>query len=93
MKKFLIGLVLSVAVSAPAFALDCDTVAKVAGQIMERRQAGIPIDRVIGDIGVSELAVQITHHAYRIRQATYKPERKQAVERFSSDYYRACSAM
>lgn len=91
MKRILLAVM--VTMSAPVFALDCDTVAKVAGQIMESRQAGIPIDRVIGDIGVSELAVQITHHAYSIRQATYKPERKQAVERFSNDYYRACSAM
>ena len=50
MKKLLIGLVLSVAVSAPAFAEDisnCEKIERVSVLTMESRQLGVPLSKVL----------------------------------------------
>ena len=54
MKKLLIGLILSVAMSAPAFAGDhvisrqtCSELEETAVEVMNARQSGVPISKVM----------------------------------------------
>ena len=50
MKKLLIGLVLSIAVSVPAFAVGNETCAELeetAVEVMKARQAGVPISKIM----------------------------------------------
>lgn len=73
MKKLLIGLVLSVAVSAPAFADDvtehekmelCVMAEELATTYMESRQLGVPMARSLAIAGDNEFSKRIVLDAY-----------------------------
>ena len=65
MKNLLIGLALSVAVSAPAFAEEtmCEKIEKLSVQIMKNRQSGVSLTQALtaGDTGIVKI---ITMDAY-----------------------------
>ena len=64
MKKLLIGLVLSVAVSAPSFAEEstCEIIEELSMRIMEARQSGVLLTKMLE--GGSELSKSIIMDAY-----------------------------
>lgn len=91
MKNLLLGLVLSVAAASPALAVDvCDQVDKLSGAIMEGRQAGVTLRKMITMADDVSFGKTITLDAYKQPRWSGEKARKRAVVDFQNKWYLLC---
>lgn len=94
MKKLLIGLVLSVAVSAPAFASDvtegCEWVEGLAGSIMDARQKNASLVKMLEIAGDNEVFKSMTMDAYEQDAMSYEPNKVRQRAEFVNKWVMIC---
>ena len=94
MKKLLIVLALSVAVSAPAFANDvieqCKSVERLAGSIMSARQNNVSIVKSLEIAGDNEAMKSIVMDAYEQGAMSYEPNKVRQRADFANKWVMIC---
>ena len=94
MKKLLIVLALSVAVSAPAFASDvieqCKSVERLAGSIMSARQNNVSIVKSLEIAGDNEAMKSIVMDAYEQGAMSYEPNKVRQRAEFANKWAMFC---
>ena len=94
MKKLLIGLVLSVAMSAPVFASDaieqCKAFEELASSIMGARQSNVSIVKSLEIAGDNEAMKSIVMDAYEQGAMSYEPNKVRQRAEFANKWAMLC---
>ena len=94
MKKILIGVVLSVATSAPVFASDvieqCKAFEELAGSIMSARQNNVSIVKSLEIAGDNEAMKSIVMDAYEQGAMSYEPNKVRQRAEFANKWAMLC---
>lgn len=95
MKKLILAAAIAVS-SMPVFSADCNGIANLASSIMEVRQQGVSMRKVIAalsdDKGISDIAMAMVKDAYdRPQFGTDKYQAKEIVS-FEDVWFKACLA-
>src|SRR5678815_3698903 len=94
MKKLLISLALSVAMSAPAFASDvieqCKAFEELAGSAMGARQNNVSIVEMLEIAGDNEVTKSIIMDAYAQGAMSYEPNRVRQRAEFANKWAMIC---
>ena len=90
MKKLLIGLALSVAVSAPAFADVCANVERMAYSAMKANQARVPLTKLLDVIGNDSYSRAIAIDAYNVKSYLSDEAKEIQRQKFAQKWLMKC---
>ena len=95
MKNLLIGLVLSVAVSAPVFAdeapsVNCTELSGVARAVMSARQTGVPMHKVMAVAGDNVIYKRFVMESFEEHQYSSKSVRDQVINEYGNKWHLIC---
>lgn len=73
-----------------SFELDCNYISDIAGQVMEARQAGLPMRPLIEAVGEDAILIYLIEEAYKYSVLPSPEYAQEYVSQYSDRIYQGC---
>lgn len=90
MKKLITTLALLLSLSTNAAEIDCEQLSSIASTIMESRQAGVKLSKIIKLADSNSLIKEMAVSAYRKPAYNSEEYKQQEISEFANYWYIAC---